>query len=114
MVSNIIAKLVHERDSAVLITAGGRAMHVAMMAVVAARSRLRARGIDVLLLPKFVTVDTTSTLGWESVFLRFHIIRAPMGSGMPASVAVASSAAAQHAAAVEASNRLAMFSRMSA
>jgi hypothetical protein len=66
----------------VLITAGGRAMHVAMMAVVVARQRLRARGIDLLLLPKFVTVDTTSTLGWESVFLRFTIIRAPQAHGL--------------------------------
>jgi stage V sporulation protein SpoVS len=71
VVSNIIAKLISERGSAVLITAGGKAMHVAMCAVVSARTRLRAHGIDILLLPKFVTVDTTSTLGWESVFLRF-------------------------------------------
>lgn len=62
VVSNIITKLVSERNGAVLITAGGKAMHVAMTAVVEARARLRARGCDVLLLPKFVTVDTTSTL----------------------------------------------------
>ncbi|KAG1669455.1 hypothetical protein FOA52_004088, partial [Chlamydomonas sp. UWO 241] len=79
VVSNIITKLVSERGSAVLITAGGRAMHVAMMAAVAARARLRAsrQPQEVLLLPKFVTVDTTGTLGWESVFLKFHIVRAP-------------------------------------
>ena len=49
-----------------LITAGGRAMHVAMMAVVAARARLRSArsAADVLLMPNFVTVDTTSSLGW--------------------------------------------------
>lgn len=78
MVCNIITKLVSERDGAVLITAGGKAMHVAMTAVVSARARLRARCSDVLLLPKFVTVDTTSTLGWESVFLRFTIMRWPV------------------------------------
>lgn len=75
VVSNIISKLVSERSSAVLITAGGKAMHVAMTAVVSARARLKAKGIDIILLPKFVTVDTTSTLGWESVFLRFTIVR---------------------------------------
>ncbi|KAG2496907.1 hypothetical protein HYH03_004913 [Edaphochlamys debaryana] len=75
VVSNIISKLVSERSGAVLITAGGKAMHVAMMAVVSARARLKAKGIDIILLPKFVTVDTTSTLGWESVFLRFTIVR---------------------------------------
>ena len=71
-------------------------MHVAMMAVISARARLRSLsggardggGLapDVLLLPRFVTVDTTNTLGWESVFLRFHIIRAPpalLGSDPP-------------------------------
>lgn len=52
-------------------------MHVAMTAVVSARARLRSRCCDILLLPKFVTVDTTSTLGWESVFLRFTIVRWP-------------------------------------
>ncbi|GAX73661.1 hypothetical protein CEUSTIGMA_g1112.t1 [Chlamydomonas eustigma] len=80
VVSNIITKLVAERGSVVLITAGGRAMHVAMMAVVAARARLCAghrSTPDLLLLPRFVTVDTTHTLGWESVFLRFVIMRAP-------------------------------------
>lgn len=91
VVSNIIAKLVHEREAAVLITAGGRAMHVAMMAVVVARQRLRARGIDLLLLPKFVTVDTTSTLGWESVFLRFTIIRAPPPNALSRTSVVAAS-----------------------
>lgn len=75
VVSNIISKLVTERDGAVLITAGGKAMHVAMVAVVSARARLLSRGIDIILMPKFVTVDTTSTLGWESVFLRFTIVR---------------------------------------
>ena len=80
----------------VLITAGGRAMHIAMMAVISARARLRAMMMmssvnggaggssgsgssscpDILLLPRFVTVDTTNTLGWESVFLRFHIVLA--------------------------------------
>ncbi len=75
VVSNIISKLVSERSGAVLITAGGKAMHVAMTAVVSARARLKAKGIDIILLPKFVTVDTTSTLGWESVFLRFTIVR---------------------------------------
>lgn len=75
VVSNIISKLVSEREGAVLITAGGKAMHVAMAAIVSARARLKARGIDIILLPKFVTVDTTSTLGWESVFLRFTIVR---------------------------------------
>ena len=54
-----------------------QAMHVAMTAVVSARARLRTRCCDILLLPKFVTVDTTSTLGWESVFLRFTIVRWP-------------------------------------
>ena len=98
VVSNIITKLVVERGSVVLITAGGRAMHVAMLAVVSARARLRATlssagggrgggGVgDVLLIPKFVTVDTTSSLGWESVFLRFHIVAAPatlLGSELP-------------------------------
>ena len=41
---------------------------------------------DVLLIPKFVTVDTTSSLGWESVFLRFHIVAAHetlLGSELP-------------------------------
>ncbi|KAL6763525.1 hypothetical protein V8C86DRAFT_243448 [Haematococcus lacustris] len=81
VVSNIITKLVTERGSAVLITAGGRAMHVAMAAVVSSRTRLRSRGLDIILLPRFVTVDTTSTLGWESVFLRFHIVKwAPAAS----------------------------------
>ncbi|KAG2449902.1 hypothetical protein HYH02_000008 [Chlamydomonas schloesseri] len=75
VVSNIISKLVTERSGAVLITAGGKAMHVAMTAVVSARARLKAKGVDIILLPKFVTVDTTSTLGWESVFLRFTIVR---------------------------------------
>ncbi|GFR52417.1 hypothetical protein Agub_g14989 [Astrephomene gubernaculifera] len=75
VVSNIISKLVSERNGAVLITAGGKAMHVAMLAVVSARARLKAKGVDIILLPKFVTVDTTSTLGWESVFLRFTIVR---------------------------------------
>lgn len=98
VVSNIITKLISERGSAVLITAGGRAMHVAMMAVVSARARLRRLGSgaggggsagwglmspqqqkqappDILLLPRFVTVDTTNTLGWESVFLRFQIVQ---------------------------------------
>lgn len=42
------------------------AMHMAMMAVVSARQQLRAQGIGILLLPRFVTVDTTATLGWES------------------------------------------------
>lgn len=64
-------------------------MHVAMSAVVGARGRLRSKGHDVLLVPKFVTVDTTSTLGWESVFLRFHIMRCSMAAsasgGGPAS-----------------------------
>lgn len=83
VVSNIIAKLVGERDGAVLITAGGKAMHVAMTAVVSARARLKTKGIDVLLMPKFVTVDTTSTLGWESVFLRFNIIRWSPPAVMP-------------------------------
>jgi stage V sporulation protein SpoVS len=98
VVSNIITKLVVERGSVVLITAGGRAMHVAMLAVVSARAKLRATlmsvgggrgggGVpDVLLIPKFVTVDTTSSLGWESVFLRFHIVAAPeslLGSELP-------------------------------
>ena len=32
-------------------------MQVAMLAVVSARTRLRASGVDVLLLPQFVTVD---------------------------------------------------------
>ena len=95
VVSNIITKLVAERGSVVLITAGGRAMHIAMMAVISARARLRAMMMmssvngggggsgsgssscpDILLLPRFVTVDTTNTLGWESVFLRFHIVLA--------------------------------------
>ncbi|KAJ9522687.1 hypothetical protein QJQ45_019907 [Haematococcus lacustris] len=81
VVSNIITKLVTERGSAVLITAGGRAMHVAMAAVVSSRTRLRTRGLDIILLPRFVTVDTTSTLGWESVFLRFNIVKwAPAAS----------------------------------
>ena len=75
VVCNIITKLVTERDSAVLITAGGKAMQVAMSAVISARARLKQRGTDIILLPKFVTVDTTSTLGWESVFLKFSIFR---------------------------------------
>lgn len=50
-------------------------MHVAMLAIVTARQRLQSQGADILLLPKFVTVDTTSTLGWESVFLRFSIVK---------------------------------------
>ncbi|GIM03220.1 hypothetical protein Vretimale_8017 [Volvox reticuliferus] len=85
VVSNIISKLVSERSGAILITAGGKAMHVAMTAVVSARARLKAKGIDIILLPKFVTVDTTSTLGWESVFLRFTIVRwAPVPPAVPA------------------------------
>ncbi|EFJ48944.1 hypothetical protein VOLCADRAFT_90275 [Volvox carteri f. nagariensis] len=88
VVSNIISKLVSERSGAVLITAGGKAMHVAMTAVVSARARLKAKGIDIILLPKFVTVDTTSTLGWESVFLRFTIVRwAPVSPPMAAATA---------------------------
>ncbi len=85
VVSNIISKVVGDHGSAVLVTAGGRAMHVALMAVMLARSRLRSGGTtgrarflptdDLILVPWFVTVDTTDSLGYESVFVRFQIVR---------------------------------------
>lgn len=58
VVSNILSKLVLDHGSAVLITAGGPAMRVAMRAVVAARSRLTASSrtglgaVDILLVPQ--------------------------------------------------------------
>ena len=76
-VSQIVSKIVSERGGAVLMTAGGRAMHIGMAAVVMARPLLRARGMDVMLVPRFVTVDTTHSHGWESVFLRFTVYRWP-------------------------------------
>ncbi|GAX73662.1 hypothetical protein CEUSTIGMA_g1113.t1 [Chlamydomonas eustigma] len=79
VVSNIIATMIYERGSVVLMSAGGRATHLAVLSSVSASAKLRAAAtpIDVLLLPSFMSVDTTSTLGWSSIFLRFDIVRAP-------------------------------------
>jgi hypothetical protein len=79
VVSNIIATMIYERGSVVLMSAGGRATHLAILSAVSACATLRtaAMPIDVLLLPSFMSVDTTSTLGWSSIFLRFEVFRAP-------------------------------------
>eukprot|EP00798_Chlamydomonas_sp_ICE-L_P003191 gene3191-13207_t len=76
VVSGIIVRLVDEAGEVELVTAGGKAMHVAMQAVIMARNLLKNIGCDILLLPRFHTVDTVSSHGYESVFLRFQIIRA--------------------------------------
>eukprot|EP00798_Chlamydomonas_sp_ICE-L_P018771 gene18771-25306_t len=84
-VSSIIARLVDEAGEVELVTAGGKAMHIAMLSAIMARSQLLQSGCDILLLPRFHTVDTKSSHGYESVFLCFHIIRALPCSipGMP-------------------------------
>ena len=55
---------------------GANAMFVAMTAVISARRRLkRQHAMDVMLVPAWITEDTVSTLGRESKFLRFNIIK---------------------------------------
>ena len=55
-------------------------MFVAMTAVINARRRLkRKHAVDVMLVPAWITENTVSTLGRESKFLRFNIIRCALG-----------------------------------
>uniref|UniRef100_A0A7S0YB00 Uncharacterized protein n=1 Tax=Polytomella parva TaxID=51329 RepID=A0A7S0YB00_9CHLO len=84
VITNILVKLLTEHQNITLITAGGDALHVAMVAVIAARYRLKeSKGIQIILIPKIITVDTLSTLGWGSVFLKFEIIRWDAVNRMP-------------------------------
>ena len=50
-------------------------MEVAMAAVIDARARLHRLGSDIILSPEFIKVDTTNTLGWESVFIKISIFQ---------------------------------------
>ena len=46
-----------------------------MAAVIDARARLHPLGSDIILSPEFIKVDTTDTLGWESVFVKISIFQ---------------------------------------
>lgn len=54
---------------------GSEAIFIAMSAVVNARTRLkRSHGMDAMVVPAWITEDTTGTLGRESKFLRLNIL----------------------------------------
>lgn len=73
--ANAIIRIVKERGQAVMKAGGGNALFVAMTAVVNARRRLKkGHGIDVMLVPQWITEDTRERLGRESKFLRFNIL----------------------------------------
>mmetsp|Transcript_15174 Transcript_15174/g.37799 ORF Transcript_15174/g.37799 Transcript_15174/m.37799 type:complete len:386 (-) Transcript_15174:1128-2285(-) len=87
--ANAIIRIVKERGQAVMKAGGGQALYVAMTAVINARRRLkRNHGMDVMLVPQWITEDTRATLGRESKFLRFNVL--PCGlNGMAAHAAAA-------------------------
>ncbi|KAG2496779.1 hypothetical protein HYH03_005187 [Edaphochlamys debaryana] len=86
MASAIIAVML-DRGQAVMKAAGSEAIHVAMSAVVNARHRLVAKhGFDLMLTAAWITEDTLSTMGRESKFLRFNILKTEP-SGPKSSVA---------------------------
>lgn len=75
MASAIMAVML-DRGQAVMKAAGGEAIFVAMSAVVNARQRLVAKhGFDLMLAAAWITEDTVSTMGRESKFLRFNVLR---------------------------------------
>ncbi|GIL83570.1 hypothetical protein Vretifemale_12357 [Volvox reticuliferus] len=75
MASAIIAVML-DRGQAVMKAAGSEAIFVAMSAVVNARHRLIAKhGFDLMLAAAWITEDTVSTMGRESKFLRFNVLK---------------------------------------
>ncbi|KAG2442010.1 hypothetical protein HYH02_009802 [Chlamydomonas schloesseri] len=75
MASAIIAVML-DRGQAVMKAAGAEAIFVAMSAVVNARHRLVAKhGFDLMLAAAWITEDTQATMGRESKFLRFNILK---------------------------------------
>ncbi|GLI64387.1 hypothetical protein VaNZ11_007653 [Volvox africanus] len=75
MASAIIAVML-DRGQAVMKAAGSEAIFVAMSAVVNARHRLIAKhGFDLMLAAAWITEDTISTMGRESKFLRFNVLK---------------------------------------
>ncbi|GIL52173.1 hypothetical protein Vafri_8115 [Volvox africanus] len=75
MASAIIAVML-DRGQAVMKAAGSEAIFVAMSAVVNARHRLIAKqGFDLMLAAAWITEDTLSTMGRESKFLRFNVLK---------------------------------------
>lgn len=74
--ANAVISIVLDREQAVMKAGGSSAIYVAMSAIINARKRLQARhGLDLMLVPSFITEDTSSTLGRESKFLRFNILK---------------------------------------
>lgn len=74
--ANAIISVVLARGQAVMKAAGGEAIFVAMSAVVNARHRLiQKHSFDLHLAAAWITEDTVSTLGRESKFLRFNILK---------------------------------------
>ncbi|KAG2440756.1 hypothetical protein HXX76_003613 [Chlamydomonas incerta] len=75
MASAVIAVML-DRGQAVMKAAGAEAIFVAMSAVVNARHRLVAKhGFDLMLAAAWITEDTQATMGRESKFLRFNILK---------------------------------------
>eukprot|EP00798_Chlamydomonas_sp_ICE-L_P001502 gene1502-32880_t len=75
-VANAIIQHSLERGQMIMKAGGASAMHVAMTAVITARRHLKFNyGVDVMLVPAWVTSDTVSKLGRESKFLQFNVIR---------------------------------------
>ncbi|KXZ53951.1 hypothetical protein GPECTOR_6g869 [Gonium pectorale] len=75
MAGAIIAVML-DRGQAVMKAAGSDAIFVAMSAVVAARHRLVSKhGFDLMLAAAWITEDTVATMGRESKFLRFNILK---------------------------------------
>lgn len=57
---------------------GPEALAVGMAAVVNARQRLKRRGVDIMVVPAFITEDTSGALGRQSKFLQFNLLRCPV------------------------------------
>lgn len=74
-IANAIISVVLGRGQAVMKAGGSAALHVAMAAIINARHRLKKRGVDIMAVPRFITEDTSASLGRESKFIKFNLLR---------------------------------------
>lgn len=84
--ANAILSIVLTRGQAIMKAGGAEALFIAMSSVIKARNRLkRNHHLDIMLLPTFITEDTTSSLGRESKFLKFNILPCPVNGPLTTS-----------------------------
>lgn len=70
---------------AIMKAGGGCALFVAMTAVLRARHMLKTvHHMDVMMVPQWITEDTTTTLGRESKFLQFTLLPSGLHGVLPA------------------------------